>query len=69
MPFRQVAAAALADWRLAEQEMLAHPEDSPAWHDAALRAAEARDRYQAAVDGAREAHTPEPPPFDEVVAG
>ena len=69
MPFRQVAAAALADWRLAEQDLLAHPEGSPEWQEAALRAAEARDRYQAAVDSAREAHTPVPPPFDEVVAG
>ena len=68
MPFRQVAAAALAEWRVAEQEMLEHPEGSPSWHEAAIRAASARERYQAAVDGARAAHTPEPPPFDEVMA-
>ncbi len=66
MPFREVAAAALAEWRSAEQDLLQHPERSPEWQDAARRAEAARDRYQQAVEDARRAHLPEPRPFDEV---
>ena len=65
MPFREVAAAALAEWRLAEQDLRQHPEGSREWQDAARRAEAARDRYQQAVEDARRAHTPEPRPFEE----
>ncbi len=66
MPFREVAAAALADWRLAEQEMHQHAPETIEWQDAARRAEGARARYQQAVEDARRAHAPEPRPFEEV---
>ena len=68
MPFRDVAAAALAEWRAAEQAMLLHVEGSPEWHAGATRAAAAKARYQRAIDDARAAHLPEPPPFAEAVS-
>jgi hypothetical protein len=64
MPFRAVAAAALDDWRRAEREMSRLQPDSPEWHRAAAEAEAARNRYQQAIEDARAAHSPEPPPFD-----
>jgi hypothetical protein len=68
MPFRVVAEAALADWREAERQLVAYPKGSPAWEEATIVAADAKARYLQAIEDARAAHTPEPPPFDEASA-
>jgi len=65
MPYRALAADALAAWRDAERRMSQLPADSPDWQKACLEAELAKQRYQEAFDSARAEHLPEPPPFDE----
>jgi hypothetical protein len=68
MPYRQIAEAALAEWRVAEQVLETHPEGSPEWRLAAALVEDARARYQQAIEDARATHSPESTPFDELSA-
>jgi hypothetical protein len=52
----------------AERQLVAYPKGSPAWEEATIVAADAKARYLQAIEDARAAHTPEPPPFDEASA-
>ena len=65
MPYRVVAAEALAAWRVADKCLAECEPDSPEWHAAFIDAELAKQRYQDAVDAAHAAHLPEPPPFDQ----
>jgi hypothetical protein len=63
MPYRRQAEQLLAEWREAERELaLVRPNSTTA---EILRAEilRLRDEYQALIQGARDAHVPEPPPF------
>jgi hypothetical protein len=65
MPYRRLAEAVLADWRLAERRLAAV---DPASDDAAslrLDVARLRDSYQRLIEEAHAAHLPEPPPLPE----
>jgi len=67
MPYRTVAAAALAAWRDADKCLAECEPDSPEWHAARTDAELAKQRYQDAVAAARAEHLPEPPPFEEAI--
>jgi hypothetical protein len=64
MPYRAVAEAALQQWREAVRRQEAEAVDTPAWQQAGVEAETAKDAYQQAIDDARRAHTPLPPPFE-----
>jgi hypothetical protein len=64
MPYRVVAEAALQQWREAVRRQESEAVDSPAWHQAGIEAEIAKDAYQQAIDDARRAHMPLPPPFE-----
>jgi hypothetical protein len=66
VPYRAVAAEALAQWRAATARMEAEIVDSPEWEAARTEVEAARAAYQAAVDAAHRGNLPEPPPFDDV---
>lgn len=68
MPFRAVAAQALADWRAARARMEAAESGSPEWEAASADEQRARTAYQEAFDQARARHLEEPPPFAEATA-
>lgn len=68
MPYRKVAEEALIDWRAADRRLAELDPGSDDYQQALLDAEVAKDRYQAAMDAARSAHLPEPPPFDEARA-
>jgi hypothetical protein len=68
MPFRKEADEALSQWRAADHQMALLTPRSAGWIDAYRAAELAKARYQAAVEGARAAQSPEPPPFSEVSA-
>lgn len=68
MPYRAIAARALAAWRAAHARMESATPDSADWQAADLEEQTARAAYQDAVDAARREHLPEPPPFAEVSA-
>jgi hypothetical protein len=63
MPYRAVAAQALAAWRAAHARMEAAIPQSDEWQAAYLDEQAAKAAYQEAVDAARREHLPEPPPF------
>jgi hypothetical protein len=65
MPYRAVAAQALADWRVAQSRMEAAVPQSDAWQAAYLDEQAAKAAYQEAVDAALREHLPAPPPFAE----
>jgi len=65
MPYRAVAAAALAAWRDAEQRMAALDPASEEWREHYLAGELAKVRYHDAFDAAKREHLPEPPPFAE----
>jgi hypothetical protein len=65
MPYRKIAAEALAMWREADRRLAELEPSAPEWEAAYLRREAARARYQEAVEAARAEHLPEPPPFEE----
>ena len=65
MPYRTVAQAAPVRWRDANRRLAASSEGSPDWQQASIDEELARRDYQDAIDEARKAHLPEPPPFHE----
>jgi hypothetical protein len=67
MPYRAVAAEALAAWREAQARMEAAVPQSDAWQAAYLDEEAAKAAYQAAIDAARREHLPIPPPFADAV--
>lgn len=68
MPYRAIAAQALAAWRAAHARLEAATPDGDDWQAAYLEEQTAKAAYQEAVDSARREHLPEPPPFAEVAA-
>jgi hypothetical protein len=66
VPYRVVAAEALAAWRAASARMDAASSGSPEWEAARHAVESAKAAYQAAVEAARKEHLPEPPPFEDV---
>ncbi len=66
MPYRRIAADALAAWREADRRLAAMDPSHDAWQATYLEAELAKATYQEAVDAARREQLPEPPPFDEV---
>jgi hypothetical protein len=69
LPYRQIAADALAAWRDADRRLaeLDQDGDPEARQAAYLEAELAKATYQEAVARAHEEHLPEPLPFDEAV--
>ena len=65
MPYRVVAADALAAWREADRRMSELPVESPKWQEACREAALSKQRYNDAVAAAHAEHLPEPPPWIE----
>jgi hypothetical protein len=65
VPHRVVAEQALARWRAAHARTDVASRDSPEWQDAHHEEQLAKADYEAAVEAARQAHLPEPPPFPE----
>jgi hypothetical protein len=65
IPYRLVAEEALARWRAAHARIETIPQDSPEWQAAYIEEELAKLDYQDAVEAARRAHLPEPPPFPE----
>ena len=65
MPYRAVAAEALAQWRAATARMEAAEVGSPEWESAHDDVETARAAYQAAFDAAQRAHLPQPPTFED----
>jgi hypothetical protein len=63
MPYRAMAAEALAAWRAAHARIYAAVPQSDEWQAASADEQAARAAYQEAVDAARREHLPEPPPF------
>lgn len=68
MPYRAIAAQALADWRAARARMEAVDPDSPEWAAAHAEELRARAAYQDAFDAAQARQTPTPPTFAEATA-
>ncbi len=68
MPFRAVAAQALADWRAARARMDAAIAHSPEWEAAHADGARAREAYQDAFEAAQARHVPGPPSFSDATA-
>ena len=64
MPYRAIAAQALATWRAAHARMEAAVPHSDEWQAAYLGEQAAKAAYQEAADAAHREHLPEPPPFD-----
>ena len=64
MPYRAIAAQALATWRAAHARMEAAVPHSDEWQAAYLDEQAAKVAYQEAADAAHREHLPEPPPFD-----
>jgi Flp pilus assembly protein TadD len=68
MPYRAAAKEALDAWRDAQRRLATSPPDSPEWQQAYIDEQLAKGAYQQAIEGARRAHLPEPPPFNEATA-
>jgi hypothetical protein len=66
MPYRKVAEDALAEWRDADQRLSRMTPDDPDWQSVYVWRELAKARYQEAVEAARAAQLPEPPPFEGV---
>jgi hypothetical protein len=69
MPYRAVAAQALATWRAAHARMEAAVPHSDEWQAAYLDEQAAKAAYQEAADAAHREHLPEPPPFAQAAEG
>jgi hypothetical protein len=67
VPYRAIAAEALERWRAAHRRLEAAAPNTPAWEAAFIDEQLAKADYQQAVDDARRARTPQPPPFNEAV--
>jgi hypothetical protein len=67
VPYRAIAAVALQAWRAALARREAAEPGSPEWLEAERDEVAAKIAYQEAVEAARRAGTPEPPPFDEAL--
>jgi hypothetical protein len=67
VPYRAIAAEALERWRAAHRRLEAASPDTPAWEAAYLDEQLAKADYQQAIEDARRARTPQPPPFNEAV--
>jgi len=65
MPFRKEADEALSQWRAADQRLALLAPRSAGWVEAYRAAELAKARYEAAIEQARAASSPEPPPFSE----
>jgi hypothetical protein len=64
VPYRKVAAEALAEWRGYDRRLADAEPGSEAWSELTAQAADAKARYEAAIAAARAEHLPVPPPFD-----
>jgi hypothetical protein len=68
MPYRAVAAEALAAWRAAQARLVAAVPQSEEWQAASVDEQAAKAAYQEAADAAHREHLPEPPPFADTAA-
>jgi hypothetical protein len=64
MPYRAIAAQALATWRAAHARMEAAVPHSDEWQAAYIEEQAAKAAYQQAAEAAHREHLPEPPPCD-----
>jgi hypothetical protein len=65
MPYRRLAEAVLAEWRLAERRLAEVAPDSEEAMSLRLEIKRLRDSYQGLIEEARAAHLPEPPALPE----
>jgi ubiquinone biosynthesis protein UbiJ len=65
MPYRQLAEAVLAEWRLAERRLAEVAPESDEAASLRLEVERLRDSYQRLIEEAHAAHLPEPPPLPE----
>jgi ubiquinone biosynthesis protein UbiJ len=65
MPYRRLAEAVLAEWRLAERRLAEVAPDSEEAERLRNEVERLRDSYQRLIEEAHAAHLPEPPPLPE----
>jgi hypothetical protein len=63
MPYSRQAEVILANWREAERQLADLRPDSATADLLRAESARLRDEYQALIEAARSADSPEPPPF------
>jgi len=66
VPYRKLAEEALAQWRDADRRLSTLTPDDPDWQPVYALRELAKATYQEAVEAARAAQLPEPPPSEDL---